>query len=495
MQQQKRVSTTASNQDGNTSDQKDTWIIEQRIVASMVKIHDDDDNVVLSSDDGLPFHILFDDDEEEYHGSDESNSSSDTQNTTYGQRSLFLFGGVDVSFPPPPHSPPPVDTDIHPGPSAPFGNNKHKEEQPTRCTQHTPPQSVAVYVVIDSRTMEVVYRDHEYFDLTVPYIPTFLAFREIDPIERLVSKQRQTDPNVTPTAILVDGNGVLHPRRAGIACFVGTRLAIPTIGIGKSLLYEGGWTRQKVSSTLDAFLGTVHRSLFSIVDGKRHPTELAKAISRKKGETSRRGLFLKRMDTHDEELLHDFGEKCLTTSSAVSNSTANNDIANFNCNEMTEQKLGKLSDISPYCNGICIPLTNHQSRGAAANTNNDESADLCLPARKMNVLGVAMIGHGGCTSPHPTSTKKAKRKGQRRDNRRSCPGSVRPLFVSVGHDLSLVEAIKVTARLSLTKIPEPIRQADLYGRELMRQQQQQHRSIFHRNCHEVGTTSESTTST
>ena len=44
-------------------------------------------------------------------------------------------------------------------------------------------------------------------------------------------------PDVTPSAILVDGNGVFHPRHAGLACFVGVHNGIPTIGIGKSLLF------------------------------------------------------------------------------------------------------------------------------------------------------------------------------------------------------------------------------------------------------------------
>ena len=48
------------------------------------------------------------------------------------------------------------------------------------------------------------------------------------------------------------------------------------------------------------------------------------------------------------------------------------------------------------------------------------------------------------------------------------PGSSKPIFVSVGNDMSLQEAVRVCASLSLARIPEPVRQADLMGRNLLR---------------------------
>jgi deoxyinosine 3'endonuclease (endonuclease V) len=47
-------------------------------------------------------------------------------------------------------------------------------------------EAVAVYVVVDRQTMEVLYGVHEYFVLTIPYMPTYLAFCEIAPLEVLV---------------------------------------------------------------------------------------------------------------------------------------------------------------------------------------------------------------------------------------------------------------------------------------------------------------------
>jgi deoxyribonuclease V len=65
----------------------------------------------------------------------------------------------------------------------------------------------------------------------LPYIPGLLSFREgpaaINAIKALGTK---------PTLLFVDGCGINHPRRAGLASYVGVMLDIPTIGISKRVL-------------------------------------------------------------------------------------------------------------------------------------------------------------------------------------------------------------------------------------------------------------------
>ncbi len=67
-------------------------------------------------------------------------------------------------------------------------------------------------------------------DIKFPYIPTYLSYREMPVLLELLKEVER------PDAIMVDGNGYLHPRNLGLASHLGVVTDIPTVGVAKSLL-------------------------------------------------------------------------------------------------------------------------------------------------------------------------------------------------------------------------------------------------------------------
>lgn len=114
-------------------------------------------------------------------------------------------------------------------------------------------EACAALVVIDADTLEVVSSQFRHVQLTAPYIPGYLAFREVGFLLTLIDDLRTTAPELLPDVILVDGNGILHPNRFGLACHLGVLSGIPTVGVGKSLHHIDGLTKntlRELTSTL-----------------------------------------------------------------------------------------------------------------------------------------------------------------------------------------------------------------------------------------------------
>lgn len=74
-------------------------------------------------------------------------------------------------------------------------------------------------------------------EATVPYIPQFFCFREAPLLLALLEKIKQ-QKSLVPDFILIDGHGLAHPRKFGVACYVGVETNIPTIGCAKETLVQ-----------------------------------------------------------------------------------------------------------------------------------------------------------------------------------------------------------------------------------------------------------------
>ncbi|MBL7100942.1 MAG: endonuclease V [Nanoarchaeota archaeon] len=90
---------------------------------------------------------------------------------------------------------------------------------------------VCAGVVFDFKTMEVLEKKYTVSEEKFPYIPNFLMFREGPPI---METYHELEAN--PDVLLIDGGGILHPLKSGIASYIGVSLDKPTVGVTKKLL-------------------------------------------------------------------------------------------------------------------------------------------------------------------------------------------------------------------------------------------------------------------
>jgi deoxyribonuclease V len=120
---------------------------------------------------------------------------------------------------------------------------------------------IAAVVLWDLENQVVVEERVAVRKLTFPYIPGLLSFREAPAVLACLRKLSRT-----PDVVILDGQGLAHPRRFGLACHIGVICDLPTIGCAKSRLtgssVEPGIRRGSRAPLRDAGhrIGTVLRT-------------------------------------------------------------------------------------------------------------------------------------------------------------------------------------------------------------------------------------------
>jgi len=143
--------------------------------------------------------------------------------------------------------------------------------------------AVACVVVLSFPRLDIVETVVHKEKVSFPYIPGLLSFRETPALAQAFGKLQYE-----PDLIFIDGQGLAHPRAAGIACHIGVILDRPTIGCAKSLLFgtykEPKQARGSVSDLCDDE-GRVIGAVVCTKDGVQpvfvsigHKIDLAQAI-------------------------------------------------------------------------------------------------------------------------------------------------------------------------------------------------------------------------
>ena len=90
--------------------------------------------------------------------------------------------------------------------------------------------SIAVLSFPDMEVLDMAKADG---DITFPYIPGLLSFREGPILIKTFQSLR-----IRPDVMLFDGQGIAHPRRMGLASHMGLWLDLPSIGCAKTPLLK-----------------------------------------------------------------------------------------------------------------------------------------------------------------------------------------------------------------------------------------------------------------
>ena len=89
----------------------------------------------------------------------------------------------------------------------------------------------AAAVLLDAKTLQPVAQEIARIPTVMPYVPGLLSFRELPALLAALALLPRA-----PDLVFVDGHGISHPRRLGVAAHLGVVTDLPSIGVAKSKL-------------------------------------------------------------------------------------------------------------------------------------------------------------------------------------------------------------------------------------------------------------------
>ena len=104
----------------------------------------------------------------------------------------------------------------------------------------------AAAVLLDADSLEILDQQVARLPTRMPYVPGLLSFRELPALLDALALLK-----TAPDLALIDGQGIAHPRRLGIAAHFGVVTDLPSIGVAKKVL--AGKTRLALHEMRGAF--------------------------------------------------------------------------------------------------------------------------------------------------------------------------------------------------------------------------------------------------
>ncbi|MFT4197440.1 MAG: deoxyribonuclease V [Pseudoxanthomonas sp.] len=89
----------------------------------------------------------------------------------------------------------------------------------------------AAAVLLDAHTLQPLATAVERLPTAMPYVPGLLSFRELPALLQALAALPHA-----PDLVVVDGQGIAHPRRLGIAAHFGVATGLPILGVAKKVL-------------------------------------------------------------------------------------------------------------------------------------------------------------------------------------------------------------------------------------------------------------------
>ena len=118
--------------------------------------------------------------------------------------------------------------------------------------------AVCCIIVMKRETLQIMECKSSFGKVKMPYVPGYLAFRELPLVLETVKKLESV-----PDLYMFDGNGYLHPRHMGIATHASFYLKKPTIGVAKSYYKINDVDFHMPSNEINAYTDI-------IIDGKTY---------------------------------------------------------------------------------------------------------------------------------------------------------------------------------------------------------------------------------